>query len=245
MSHKQMPWKDAIVKVLREAGTPLHYRDIAKRIINQKLRTDVGATPSNTVNRILNQEAHKEVFEKVAEGIYRIHGSSYLDNDSNRPILVLGMFWERDMIDWTGNPRILGVEQDGAKPADMADQTGVYLLHDFRGIVYVGRTTDSSLGSRLKAHTKDRLKTRWNRFSWFGFRGVKDDGTLDNVFDKYELRDIISAMEALLIEALEPPQNRRGGDGFKNIEYIQVEDPKKKEVWFIRELTGILQNKNN
>ena len=32
-------------------------------------------------------------------------------------------------------------------------------------------------------------------------------------------------MEALLIEGLEPPQNRRQGDGFNAVEFIQTMDP--------------------
>ena len=32
-------------------------------------------------------------------------------------------------------------------------------------------------------------------------------------------------MEALLIEGLEPPQNRKRGDDFSAIEYLQAEDP--------------------
>ena len=32
-------------------------------------------------------------------------------------------------------------------------------------------------------------------------------------------------MEALLIEGLEPPQNRKRGDGFSAVEFIQVVDP--------------------
>jgi len=32
-------------------------------------------------------------------------------------------------------------------------------------------------------------------------------------------------MEALLIEALEPPQNRKRGDGFSAVEFIQVPNP--------------------
>jgi hypothetical protein len=31
-------------------------------------------------------------------------------------------------------------------------------------------------------------------------------------------------MEALLIEGLEPPQNRRRGDDFRAVEYLQAED---------------------
>ncbi len=33
-------------------------------------------------------------------------------------------------------------------------------------------------------------------------------------------------MEALLIEGLEPPQNRRRGDDFDGVEYLQAEDPR-------------------
>lgn len=248
MSPKQMTWRDAIVKVLKDAGTPLHYTDITECILAQELRANVGATPSNTVYANLRKEIHKEVFEWIAPGIFRLRGGSNLDHgednsddDSGGPIMALGMFWERDLVDWTKKPKIFGVQQDGAAPVDMAEQTGIYLLYDFRDIVYAGRTTSSRLGSRLSDHTRDRLKTRWNRFSWFGFRAVKDDGTLDGRSDSYELSKIIPAMEALLIEALEPPQNRRGGDGFKGIEYIQVEDQEKKEQKF-KLIEGILKS---
>ena len=64
MSHKQMKWEDAIVKVLEDAGTALHYKVITERIIAQGLRTNVGATPSNTVYVALAEK--KDVFEKVA-----------------------------------------------------------------------------------------------------------------------------------------------------------------------------------
>jgi hypothetical protein len=36
---------------------------------------------------------------------------------------------------------------------------------------------------------------------------------------------LITTMEALLIEGLEPPQNRKRGDDFKAVEFLQVEDP--------------------
>ena len=37
--------------------------------------------------------------------------------------------------------------------------------------------------------------------------------------------DIIVTLEALLIEGLEPRQNRRRGDAFRAVEYLQVPDP--------------------
>jgi hypothetical protein len=36
---------------------------------------------------------------------------------------------------------------------------------------------------------------------------------------------LIVTMEALLIEGLEPRQNRKRGDDFRAVEFLQVEDP--------------------
>jgi hypothetical protein len=41
----------------------------------------------------------------------------------------------------------------------------------------------------------------------------------------YNLYMLIVTMEALLIEGLEPPQNRKKGDDFRAVEFLQVEDP--------------------
>jgi len=239
MSHKQYTWKEAIEKVLKDAGKPLHYKKIADQILRQGLLKTKSATPSITVSASLTK--HSKIFEKVSSGTYQLSGGILPDTASDEndnlefPIMALGMYWERSLVDWKSS-RILGIELDGAKPVNMAEQTGIYLLYDFRDIIYVGRATNSSLGARLRAHTKDRLKTRWNRFSWFGFRGVKENGELQEIPDNYELQDIISAMESILIESFEPPQNRKQGDGFRGIEYIQAEDPKKSFQKIIHEL---------
>jgi len=36
---------------------------------------------------------------------------------------------------------------------------------------------------------------------------------------------VVAAMEALLIESMEPVQNRKRGDGFSGVEYMQHSDP--------------------
>ena len=248
MSPKEMTWQAAIEKVLGDAGTALHYAKIAERIVSRGLRKSVGASPSNAVYAVLANK--KAVFEKVAPATFRLRGAGdsngegddlLPDTELSRPIMALGMFWERDLVSWTGKPSILGSEQPDAASVNMTDQTGIYLLHDFRDIVYVGRTTESTLGSRLYAHTRDRLKTRWNRFSWFGLRGVEDDETLGPIPKTYDLRDVVSAMEALLIEALEPPQNRKAGDGFHGIEYIQAEDPEKAKERVLSEFEHLMR----
>ena len=109
---------------------------------------------------------------------------------------------------------------------DFCLQKGVYLLHDGSKVVYVGRTTDQPLGARLRQHTSDRLNGRWDRFSWFGILSVKESGGLsDEPPDAFSIENLIATMEALLIEGLEPPQNRKRGDDFGGVEFLQVEDP--------------------
>jgi len=44
------------------------------------------------------------------------------------------------------------------------------------------------------------------------------------------LAGLVGTLEALLIEALEPPQNRKRGDGLSAIEYVQHRDPELKEI---------------
>ena len=47
---------DAAYKVLWEAGKPLHYAEIVRRIVQSKLWLTSGKTPENKVNRDINQE---------------------------------------------------------------------------------------------------------------------------------------------------------------------------------------------
>ena len=44
-----MPWREAIVKVLQDSGSPMHYAEIAQAISDSGYRVNVGATPANTV----------------------------------------------------------------------------------------------------------------------------------------------------------------------------------------------------
>ena len=56
-------------------------------------------------------------------------------------ISSFGMFWRRDAIEWTSSPKILGMQQLGAKPVDFHKQLGIYLLYDGREVIYVGART--------------------------------------------------------------------------------------------------------
>lgn len=96
------------------------------------------------------------------------------------------------------------------------------------------------------------LDARLNNRSEFGYGstsliGSMADGTdspglvyipylkklLDTTVEpNYNLEMLITTMQALLIEALEPPQNRKRGDDFRAVEFLQVEDPEiqKKQI---------------
>ncbi|CAK8713744.1 hypothetical protein GCAAIG_03080 [Candidatus Electronema halotolerans] len=84
-------------------------------------------------------------------------------------------------------------------------------------------------GRRLYEHTIDRLSARWNRFSWFGLLPISDDGQIGVLPDNYNAINLIPALEAILIEALEPRQNRKRGDDLAAVEYLQKVDPEIKK----------------
>lgn len=149
------------------------------------------------------------------------------DAQSMGLINAFGMFWRRDEVHWNRTAtRLLGVQQTGGVPVDFSGQAGVYLLYDGSRVVYVGRVTGARLGVRMWEHTRDRLTGRWDRFSWFGVRAVAEDGALGPLPGAgIAVDSLISTMEALLIEGLEPPQNRRQGEGFNALEFLQEVDP--------------------
>lgn len=237
-----MKWPEAITKVLQEAGRPLPYADIAKGIIDGGYRKKVGATPAATVASIvstsLKNEGETSPFFKPKRGVYGLRALAATeasveeqdeaeeDADGMGLINAFGMFWRRDAVNWKPpQPMLNGVQQAGSQEVDFSGQVGVYLLHDGDRVVYVGRVTEPRLGSRLRDHTRDRLSGRWDRFSWFGVQRVTADGQLSSLPQEFTLDNLISTMEALLIEGLEPPQNRRQGDGFSAVEFLQGTDP--------------------
>jgi len=144
-------------------------------------------------------------------------------------IRCMGMYWQRDLVVWRNDPRIFGKQQAVSRAVDFSGQRAIYILYDHHTAVYVGRSVDRPLGRRLFEHTIDRLGSRWNRFSWFGLLDVTDDGKLVELPVKASLPLLIGTLEALLIEALEPPQNRKRGDDFSVVEYLQDVDPELKE----------------
>lgn len=242
---KNTLWIPAIEEVLRDAGTPMHYVEIAEAVVSKGLREKVGATPANSVvsniSLSMKNDGNASPFFRVTRGVYTLkslidsEGRGEQDEDeelleeATGGVKAFGAYWSRNSIRWNNNPKLLGQQQIGADEVDLSEQVGVYLLYDGREVVYVGRATDRPIIKRLQEHTKGRLRARWDRFSWFGLYSVSSEGDL--IVDSSTACDsesLLRTLEAVLIEAMEPRQNRRGGDQFSDIDYIQVEDPEKK-----------------
>lgn len=251
MATKELTWPEAIQRVLAEAGGPLHYSEITDRIIARGLRKSLGATPSATVNAQISANIKK----RGVESLYRRTGKGTFALASQAPsapaaesvrkvepvqeeaagegqydvVTSFGMFWRRDLVEWKTRPKLPGMMQIGATPVNFEEQLGIYLLYDGREVIYVGRFTDRPLGKRLYEHTMDRFSARWDRFSWFGLRPVSEDGSLGDMPASYDATRLLPALEAILIEALEPRQNRKRGDDLAAVEFIQQEDPEIKK----------------
>lgn len=236
----EISWQEAIIAVLKEAESALHYQDITERILAKRLKKAAGATPHSTVNAqitsSIKHDGSQSPFVKVSRGTFALRGqlqltsedeqnNGQLDEVQYEVISSFGMFWRRDSIEWITTPKIIGFQQIGAKTVDFCAQLGIYLFYDGREVIYVGRATERPLGKRLYEHTIDRLSTRWDRFSWFGFLPVSDEGALRPMAESYQATKIIPSIEAILVEALEPRQNRKRGDDLSAVEYFQKDDP--------------------
>ena len=263
-----LKWKEAIIKVLEEEKKALHYTVIAELIAEKGYRKSLGATPQDTVSANMttdiNEKKEKSIFAKVDRGYYILR--KFLDDGTHllteeieiknkktkkstseklRIINSFGLYWNRDHVHWKTIPDLLGIQQIGATNVNFKNQVGIYLLHDSRETIYVGQAIEQPLGQRLRNHTSDRLSGRWDRFSWFGFYPVNDKGDLnkDLNFDDITIRDFGDILEAILIESIEPRQNRKQGNLFAGIEYLQQEAPeikKRMKEQLIRELTDKL-----
>lgn len=245
----KITWSEAIQLVLEKADEELHYTEIAKIILSKGMVKSAGATPAQTVaahlSTSIKNDPESSPFQRVSKGRYILRKGILPEKAQDElqeeiaeaaaedvvteagALQAFGMYWRREAVMWSKtSPPIFGHQSVGAKRVDFGGQVGVYLLHDRDRVIYVGRASDT-LATRLRAHTTDRLGGRWDRFSWFGLRAVQENGTLSgkDFTPPWSHSVVIETMEALLIESLEPPLNRKRGDNFSAAEYLQVEDP--------------------
>ena len=147
-----------------------------------------------------------------------------------------GHFWNRDLVNW-GNPgRNRGGDLRGyrivnrrARVTDFREQIGLYVLYgENREVLYIGQTGSGArkLFLRLRDHTKDHLRDRWDNFSWFGFRRVNNNGSLSEAQRPDSLVQARSSaaldeIESVLLQLFEPRLNKQGSKWTTTQEYLQ------------------------
>src|ERR1700675_1715051 len=133
---KELTWRKAIEKVLSEAPGAMHYKDITEKIIQDGLRSSLGATPASTVVSVaitaIKNEGEKCPFQKIGRGLFvwkvkagitqkpsiTVESSEEEAEVQYEIITSFGVFWRREAIEWVSTPRILGMQEIGAEPVD-------------------------------------------------------------------------------------------------------------------------------
>ncbi len=154
--------------------------------------------------------------------------------DSKLLVRSVGLFWKSSNVYFGAGSQAgtlygLPAKNITADPIDFREQIGIYVLYAGYQMVYVGQSGSGSsyLLNRLKQHLKDDLAGRWDRFSWFGLRWVKQNGELSTITQAHHpsTKRTLDHIEAILIHAAEPPLNRQGGRfGDDVARYVQWRD---------------------
>ena len=236
MTTQNLTYRDAIERVLSEADRPLQPAQIARRIRQNNYRREaleksVAAVLSGMVKEGTAERPRTKHYQLPSQSTVQIINGEILNPDEEEQLISVsayGLYWERDKVNWDPtNGKLLGSPDDSDEEIDFADQWGIYILHNSLTVMYVGRTSSDNTGlyQRLRDHhTRGRRTARWDEFSWFGFRRVNADGSLSQHSASFTTAMLIRVLESVMIEALIPPLNNRGGELMGTM-YRQVEDP--------------------
>ena len=157
-----------------------------------------------------------------------------------------GLFWREEHILWGRGEHLKGQEVNAdtgkptsGNPVDFKDQIGIYALYYDFELVYVGQVgakkvdpgRGANLLTRLKDHKDGRNSERWDRFSWFGLRGVTQSGKLTKLrkgpLAGVTRSQILKQFEGVMIALSEPRLNLQRGHwkGYAT-QYSQWYDPR-------------------
>ncbi len=150
-------------------------------------------------------------------------------------IKSFGEFWSPDLVDWGrqgpgGKASLLGEFGTKKHPTSVNvwEQQAIYVLYSDWKVAYIGQAAGTAgsgtLGSRLKTHyLSDEKAGRWDRFSWYGVRGVNRNGELAVGFKTNRgigAKTMLETLEAIAIEVAQSPLNRRK-ERFPNAERVR------------------------
>lgn len=78
---------------------------------------------------------------------------------------------------------------------------------------WAGGGWEPELFDCLKQHKRDALAGRWNQFSWFGARCLKENEILSEDVEGAHSKhsEVLNHIEEIQIHTYEPKKNRQGG----------------------------------
>ena len=83
---------NAVIQVLKDAGEPLHYKEIARRVLDSHLWTTSGKTPEPTVSAQLTIHIKKHgknsKIHRVGPGTFSLNGSATTPTATSTPAVV-------------------------------------------------------------------------------------------------------------------------------------------------------------
>ena len=252
-------WRAAHEVLLRAGGGPMHVETIDNKIHELGLYKSSSANRGNNLHSALMQHIKAKdgqsnivklpgtrMFELRSLDRTQALNEADFDFDFDTPerrlgsaLGAFGTYWDRHKVDWRDDPRLIGYQKDASMTVDFHAQNGIYVLHDNTEIINIGKA-DSAIGKRLKDHTDDHLKARWNRFSFFGFKRVDENGHLICNRNLYTAEEVTELLEGVLIELLEPPTNRKRGKDMAALQYFQKENSEVEVRKALKKLLGEL-----
>jgi len=217
MENKKYTWLDAIEKALDKYPKGLTSGEIVDIISNKNL------IPANT----RTTDILKSVSGAISQNRNRSETPIICSTDNERYFLskywkynAFGMKWDFEK----SNGKLIGYVNKKSDSKNLHRQIGVYFLYDQNdNIIYVGQT-NSSLIKRLKEHTRkpDELAGKWQKFSWFGWHPVYEDGTMEPTDNKkISAENMISYMEGVIIKCFKPQLLNKNTPRFNGLEFFQ------------------------
>lgn len=140
-------WKIAILRVLKAAVKPLDCNAIIQAIREGEHRKITGATPDRTVASQLANLVQEGQVKRTQPGFYSLLERNDKETeiteeaDQHKPfsIKACGLYWDREKVQWYyGQRELWGQRSPHALSVNFANQIGIYLLHNWQEIVYVG-----------------------------------------------------------------------------------------------------------
>lgn len=203
---------DAAYQVLREANEPLHYREIARRMIDQGLWTTSGKTPERTINSRLavdiKTNGKHSLFRRAQPGIFAIN-----DIDFASSIIALA-----DSIPKATSPfsftaaaeRVLE-KHGGRKPLHYRDITARAIESGL--IVTEGKTPEATMsaqiGTEIERQSRRGERPRFVKHGrgYFGLSRWMGEGLAfqiqrHNDAVRQKLLQSVRGMDAIAFEAL-------------------------------------------